>query len=125
MPVQSSERQMRNNIAYCLLFALSAVGPGVKSPLVAIGLAESCQWSPATCALQQARLRDSAWNTRKAFLACRRSWLIGRAIGEVNQSKSNFKNPVLSVPCWAGKNLLWCPCFSSPLLNSIRNTFPV
>ena len=125
MPVQSSEGQMRNNIAYCLLFVLLIVGPGAKSLLIAVGLAGSCQWSPATRALRQMRLRDSTWNTRKSCLACRQSWLIGRATGEINQSKSNFKNPVLSVPCCAGESHLWCPRFSSPILNSIRNTFPV
>lgn len=110
MPVRSSEGQMRNSIAYCLLFAFLIVGPGVKSPLIAVGLAGSYQWS-STHAPWQTRLRESTWNTRKLFLACRKSWLIGRAIGEINQSKSNVKTPVLSVPYCAGKSHLWCSCF--------------
>lgn len=111
MPVWSLEGQMRNNIAYCLLFVLLIVGPGVKSPLVAVGLAGSCQWSPATGEWWQTRLGDSTWNTRKLFLVCRQSWLIGGPTRETNQNKSNLKPSVLSVSCSAGKSHLWCPCF--------------
>lgn len=111
MPVWSSEQQVRNNIADCLCFVLLIAGPQEDSPSIAIGFAESCHQSPATHTLQRTRLRDSTWNTRKSFLACRQSWFIGRATEEIHQSNSDFKIPVLSVPCSTSKSHHQCPYF--------------
>lgn len=59
MPVQSSEGQMRNSIACCLLFPLLTAVPRMKSPLIAMGLAGRCWQSPATRALSQMRFNYS------------------------------------------------------------------
>lgn len=107
---------------YCMLPSFSAVNGSTwgEESLDSHG---PCRQSPATCALRPTRFKDSTWYTKKSFLVCRHCWLIGRAIGEINQSKYSFKPLVLSVPAVLVSHLQ-CPCFFFSHFEQVKGHIP-